>query len=102
MRTLMFISIVGLLSACKQGEGEVCQSNRDCDDGLICTNEENDRGFCQDPDDVDMTPDAEVSGESPLDPDDAGMDAGGDASLDASVDASLDASLDAAADDDAG
>jgi hypothetical protein len=100
MRTLISISIVGLLSllaSCKQGEGEVCQNNRDCDDGLICKAEVEERGFCRDPDDVDETSPPADPDERPLDPDpDASLDAG----LDASVDGGSDAGPDA--DDDAG
>jgi hypothetical protein len=98
MRTLLFISIVGLLAACTQGEGEVCQSIRDCDDGLVCTIEQEGRGFCQDPDDIEVTEPEMDASEPPLNPDDASIDAGGDASLDAGVDASFDAGPD----DDAG
>jgi hypothetical protein len=98
MRTLLFISIVGLLAGCTQGEGEACQNPRDCDDGLVCTLEDDNRGFCQDPDDVEMTDPEIDASEPPLDPDDAAMDAGHDASLDAG----LDASFDAGPDDDAG
>lgn len=32
---ILFVS-VALLSACKQGEGEVCQIDDDCEDGLEC------------------------------------------------------------------
>jgi len=96
MRTLIFISVVGLFVGCTQGEGEVCQSDRDCDDGLVCTPDEDDRGFCQDPDDVDKTPPEMDASEAPLDPDP-------DASLDASTDAGPDGSaFDAGPDDDAG
>jgi hypothetical protein len=95
MRTLIFISIVGLLAGCTQGEGEVCQSVRDCDDGLVCTPDENDRGFCQDPDDVDKTPPQMDAGEVPLEPDP-------DASLDASPEPDASPEFDAASDDDAG
>lgn len=32
---VVFVS-VALLSACKQGVGEVCQIDDDCEDGLVC------------------------------------------------------------------
>ena len=99
MRTFVFIFIMTSLAACTQGEGEVCQSDRDCDDGLVCTLDEDDRGFCQDPDDVEVTPPDNNAGEGALDPD---PDAGADASVDGGGDAGLDASFDAGPDDDAG
>lgn len=35
--TFLFVLLsVGVIAACKQGEGERCQVNADCDDGLIC------------------------------------------------------------------
>jgi hypothetical protein len=60
--------------------------------------EEEGRGFCLDPDDMQEQEQDKDASEPPLSPDDAGMDAGGDASLDAG----LDASFDAGPDDDAG
>ncbi len=38
MRRLVFLSLI-LLGACKQGEGEYCQVNSDCKDGLVCKNQ---------------------------------------------------------------
>jgi hypothetical protein len=33
---LLTLLSAGIIAACKQGEGERCQVNRDCDDGLTC------------------------------------------------------------------
>jgi hypothetical protein len=88
------------LAACTQSENEVCQSNRDCDDGLVCTVEDDGRGFCQDPKDVDMRPPEVDSGEPDLGPDpDAAVDPDSDAGSDAGS-AAVDAS--SASQDDAG
>lgn len=35
--------VLGGVAACKQGEGERCQVESDCDEGLICTGE----GLCK-------------------------------------------------------
>lgn len=86
MRLTILISLAGLLVACSQGAGEVCQNDSDCDDGLVCTQDADDRGFCQHPKDVaPPTVEDKDSGPEHLDPD---------------PDASMDAS--AASDDDAG
>lgn len=102
MRMRLFLVLVAsvLLVACTQSEGEVCQSDRDCDDGLVCTPDEDDRGFCQDPADVDKTPPAEDASEPDLRPDpDASMDGAVDAGKDAGDDAGFDGGP---SDDDAG
>lgn len=83
----------GLLFACSQDEGDPCQADRDCDDGLICRIAAgSERGTCADPNadviDMDggMAPDAR---EPELPDDDAGLeppadeDAGESASDDA-------------------
>ena len=84
MRFLFLITcallVSSALAACTHSEGEVCQSDRDCDDGLVCTPDEFERGFCQDPDDVDKTPPEVDAGEPDLGPDpdmDAGNETGG-------------------------
>ena len=33
---VVFVALSVSLSACKQGVGEVCQINDDCEDGLVC------------------------------------------------------------------
>jgi hypothetical protein len=30
------VALFGMIAACKQGEGERCQINDDCTDGLVC------------------------------------------------------------------
>jgi hypothetical protein len=82
MRTMSQLSIrplcalaVLLLVACSQGEGEACQRNSDCDDGLICDITLDGRGTCQDPDRPGggEMPDAAVdAAEPPLPDEDAG------------------------------
>ena len=45
--SLLSLLSLGLASAgCKQGEGEVCQVNEDCEDGLTCIAS---TGLCQEP-----------------------------------------------------
>ena len=39
-----FVSAIALLSSCKQGEGERCQIQDDCADGLTCSKS---TGRCQ-------------------------------------------------------
>jgi hypothetical protein len=64
-----------LLLACTQGEGETCQINRDCEEGLVCRRETSaDRGVCiREEDNVTETPD---SGDPILPPDMPEDDAG--------------------------
>jgi hypothetical protein len=77
MRHFILIFSAAWLFACSQGAGEVCQNTSDCDDGLVCTHESDERGFCQHPADVEKTtPEDKDSGPEPLNPDrDASMDA---------------------------
>jgi hypothetical protein len=90
MRLTILMLLAGLLFACSQGAGEVCQNDSDCDDGLVCAQEADERGFCQHPKDVMApAPEDKDSGPEPLNPD-----------PDASIDAGMDAS--SASDDDAG
>jgi len=64
---------VGLLIGCKQGEGQRCQVNDDCDTGLVC-NQATDPPSCQSPGSItgiDATvPEADIDA-----PDDAPTDA---------------------------
>lgn len=86
----------GLLAACKQGEGERCQVNDDCEDGLNCsvaTQTCEERASVTE---IDATvPDAEPA-DAAIDamPPDAPPDAP-DAAPDAAVDAAVDAMIDA-------
>lgn len=92
------------LFACSQGEGEPCQSNRDCDDGLVCVlAASSPRSVCRSP--ADIEPDTEdLDAAEPDLPDDE--DAGGRPSTpDASEPDAAEPEGDAAAeppDDDAG
>lgn len=43
---LLALLSLGIFAACKQGEGERCQVNADCDDELIC-NQGTDPPSCQ-------------------------------------------------------
>lgn len=54
MRTMkMMLALVSLLllavggAGCKQAEGERCQIDSDCDDGLICCDESGSGGICK-------------------------------------------------------
>jgi len=64
-----------LLHACTQAEGESCQINADCDDGLVCRREVSaDRGVCvREDDNAGAVQDA---GDNPLPPDMPEDDAG--------------------------
>ena len=33
---ISFAAVIGAMTACKQGEGDRCQVEADCEDGLIC------------------------------------------------------------------
>lgn len=84
MRHFILIFSAVSLFACSQGAGEVCQNTSDCDDGLVCTHESDERGFCQRAEDVETPPPADKdAGKEPLKNDDASIDAGADASTDA-------------------
>jgi hypothetical protein len=77
MRRLFLIAILSV-AACKQGEGERCQVEADCESGLVCNQST-------------MTCQASLSGvDGNLSPD-ANVDAGTDP-VDAAVDATVDAS----------
>jgi hypothetical protein len=94
-RSIAIVSglIAIVLLACAQGEGEPCQINRDCDDGLVCVFAAgSERSVCRSPNDIEDdagTPDAgdpvlpedEDAGQEPAPEEDAGgeseEDAGG-------------------------
>ncbi len=91
----------GLLSACKQGDGERCQVNDDCEDGLTCSSATQTCEERASATPIDATvPDAEPSDaaidaiqpDAPPDAPDAAPDAPPDAAVDAAVDAMIDAS----------
>jgi hypothetical protein len=64
--------------ACSQGDGETCQTNRDCESGLICVRTRNvERSVCSSPDDVETDAGSDDAGEPDLPPDDAGPDDAG-------------------------
>ena len=89
--------LLGPLAGCSQDEGEPCQLDRDCADGLICDiGRGSSRGTCQDPADPgagDPTTDGAMPALPPL-PDELDAAAG-------SVDGGADAAA-PAPDDDAG
>ena len=117
---LVFTLVATSWLACSQSEGEPCQSDGDCDDGLFCVRaQRSERGTCKVPSDIGGMEDAgpDAGAEPPLTPDeDAGEpppDGGastdgstsGDASMapDAAVDGGPDAGDGAApSDEDAG
>ena len=74
--SIFFVAVraLGATTGCQQGEGERCQTNSDCEDGLTCNRSTN---TC-------------LSGSTQ-----SGIDAGIDAPLDAAIDAGLDAAIDA-------
>jgi len=77
---LAALAVVLALTACRQGEGERCQVDSDCEEGLVCTG---------------RTRTCEHSAASPRDasPDAEPIDAMGP--VDAAVDAAPDAMIDA-------
>ena len=99
MRIRFFtLVVVVLLAACTQGENEPCQDDRDCDDGLVCTEEDTelDRGFCQKPQNVKPMSNDRDSGDGPLKPDpDSGLDGAVDGAIDGGDGSAGDASVDA-------
>jgi hypothetical protein len=75
----LLLGAVLLLAACEHAEGGVCQSTRDCEDGLVCdlTLDEN-RGVCRDPGDIDAgsgDAGAQLDGAVPVLPPDGSADA---------------------------
>lgn len=75
LRILCALVAVVLL-ACSQGEGETCQTDRDCDDGLLCVKAASSpRSVCRSPEDIEPDAGGVDAGEPDL-PDDE--DAGGE------------------------
>ena len=65
--TLVLLAATGVLAACKQGEGDRCQVQGDCEDGLVCNRSTN---SCQEVAggfDGQIAPDAAVDGGPPID-----------------------------------
>jgi hypothetical protein len=63
--TLALVASIGLFAACKQGQGERCQVDDDCESSLVCNKAKNtcqsSGGFDLDADVIDAAPaDAEV------------------------------------------
>jgi hypothetical protein len=75
------------LAACTQGEGETCQRDRDCDDGLVCVIATGSpRSVCRSPEDIEEVDAGADAGEPELPPDeeeDAGIEPEPDAGTDA-------------------
>ena len=113
-----FIACLLLLAACSQSEGESCQVNSDCDDGLsclvtglrgTCVSEIAEDSGAPEPGNEMVSPDASVrdgsADDAATDASDDGSveaDAAADSSVDPETDAALDPEGDAALDDDAG
>lgn len=80
MKRLLFATTIALvgsltaLAACKQGQGDRCQVNDDCDNGLVCNKAKN---TCQSSSGGDL--DASVIDAVPMDATDAAVDAAPDA-----------------------
>jgi len=72
---VLFLAVIAL-PACKQGVGEVCQVDRDCEDGLECNEGTN---KCQDP--AGDNPDAMIDYDAAPEPD-ASVDAGAEDAAD--------------------
>jgi hypothetical protein len=113
-----FIASLLLLAGCTQSEGDACQVNSDCEDGLSCL-VTGLRGRCVSeiaedsgiPDSGNQMVPADASVRDGSVEQDAAVDASVDGSMDgsvedaaadSSVDAETDAAVDAALDDDAG
>jgi hypothetical protein len=72
LRLLCSFVAVALL-ACTQGEGETCQNNRDCDDGLVCVETAgSDRSVCRSPEDIELDAGDVDAAEPELPDEDAG------------------------------
>src|SRR5262245_12505968 len=95
---IALLLVLGLgLAGCSQGEGESCQLDRDCEDGLECNQTEGSRGECAKPQDIE---EMKVDAKAPED-----TDLSSDPEMDAAIDAgapATDAGFDAAIDVDAG
>jgi hypothetical protein len=71
-------AVVAIACSHSQGDGETCQSNRDCEDGLICLPPIAERSVCGRPEDVDLADGGDDAGDPDLPPDDAGRGDAGD------------------------
>ena len=91
IRCFTWVALLLLLGACNQAEGDVCQEDRDCADGLVCTLDDADRGFCQDPADVDRSAPTGDTGDDDLNEDPEGPADAGSAGRDAQSPAEEDA-----------
>jgi hypothetical protein len=80
------VAVLGLLAACEQSEGQPCQADGDCEDGLECQELLEGRGVCQSPGGMDAGTDEGDASEPPV----PLMDGGPDASVDAGADAAAD------------
>ena len=80
--SIAVVASLSTLAACKQGQGDRCQVDDDCESGLVCNKAKN---TCQSSQGGDL--DADVIEPTP----DAAVDAGPDAPTDAPVDAVADA-----------
>jgi hypothetical protein len=61
------------LAGCSQAEGDACQVDRDCDDGLVCQ-VSGSRGTCEQPEMDAGADDAGIDIDEPSFEDDAGFD----------------------------
>ena len=73
------LALISLLAACSAGEGESCQNDRDCDDGLVCGQFDGPHSTCMKPDD---SPPDEMKDNGDEFPFDGGDDSTTDASTD--------------------
>lgn len=60
MRLAFFATALLALVSCKQGQGEYCQVNADCEDGLVCAQITDTCEKSAAAPDVDAGPDAEI------------------------------------------
>ncbi len=67
MRLAFLAAALLSLTACKQGEGEYCQVNADCKDGLVCAQITDTCEKSASAPDVDAGPDAEIPDAAPPD-----------------------------------
>jgi hypothetical protein len=79
-RGALALLLAVLAIACSQGDGEPCQEDRDCEDGLICLPARGaERSVCGTADEVELDAGGDGGGDPDLPPDDAGRgDAGPD------------------------
>jgi hypothetical protein len=91
VRVALALAALLAVTACKQGEGDRCQNDSDCDPGLVCNESlEICQGVIQG--DANAIPDYDASVDAdPNAPDAAPPDALEDAPVDATFDANVDA-----------